>query len=243
MSCLSHKIFVINLNTSKDRWKRIKEQLDLQKLDYERISGIDLREDSRQHLKKRYNPKKNRKKYHKSLSIGEIGCYLSHIKCWKKILSDKIDFAVIIEDDVKLLKNLNEILLTLYNQSFPNWDYIKIGEKPIKRKTRVVKGLNDFRLIKYLKKPPTGSYGQIVSKTGAKKLLDNSKTIFRPVDVDIQYVWENKLILYGIKPYCVDPIKTQSDISDMDSKKNHRSRPLIRLLNSIKENWHQIIQV
>lgn len=238
----TYKIFVINLDASKKRWKRIKKQLDFQKLNYERVSGIDISDHKQQHLWKKYNSKKNRYNYYRTLSKGELGCYFSHINCWKKILDDEIDFGVVLEDDVKLLNNLSEIISILLSKTLPIWDYIKIGETPVKRKTRVVQVLDDYTLVRYVKKPPHGTFAQIISSSGAQKLLDNSKSIFRPVDVDIQYTWENKLIIYGVKPYLVDAIKEQSDINELENRKDYRSRPHIRLLNIITEYFHLLFR-
>jgi glycoside transferase family 25 len=46
------------------------------------------------------------KLYGKHLSDGEIGCTLSHQLCYKKILNDKNDFALILEDDL-LIKEVD----------------------------------------------------------------------------------------------------------------------------------------
>lgn len=235
---MKFKIFVINLDSSKGRWSKIKSQLDEFKLEYERIPAVDGKLISSSN--KMYDSSKNRTHFHINMSKGEIGCYLSHIKCWKKIIDEKLDYAIIIEDDVKILQDLSKIKELLNANLFPEWDYIKIGETPIRRNSRVVKKIEDYSIVKYSKKVPTGAFGQIVSYEGSKKLLEYSNPFYRPVDVDFQYTWENNLTVLGIKPYFVDAIKHQSDISDIGDRKKGKKRIFIKITNIIKE-YFQIL--
>ncbi len=234
---MKNKIFVINLDSSTKRWLKIKNQLLKFNLDYERISAVDGRIEA--HINKKYDPYKNKMNYHRPMSKGAIGCYLSHIKCWKKIIKEKLDFGIILEDDVKLIKDLNDLPKLLSNENFPKWEYIKIGEVPIKRKTKVLEQIEHFSVVRYLKKPPAGTFGQVVSFNGAKKLIKNSQKFYRPVDIDIQYTWEHKLIILGIKPYFVDSFNRQSDINDIDDRKKLKSRPLVKMINIINEFIHR----
>ena len=43
--------------------------------------------------------------YYKTLSKAEVACYLSHRRACQAIIDNKLDFAIIIEDDVELLDN------------------------------------------------------------------------------------------------------------------------------------------
>ena len=234
---MKFKIFVINLDSSKQRWCKIKNQLDDFKLEYERIPAVDGRLLS--NYNKMYNSFKNKTHFHINLSKGEIGCYLSHINCWKKIIDENLDYAIIIEDDVKILQDLNKIKKLITDTLFLEWDYIKIGETPVKRNSKVVKNIKDFSIVKYSKKVPTGTFGQIVSYKGSKKLLEYSNPFYRPVDVDIQHTWENNLNVFGIKPYFIDAIKNQSDISDIGDRKKNKKRLFIKITNIIIE-YYQI---
>jgi hypothetical protein len=40
--------------------------------------------------------------FNRSLTRGEIGCYDSHIRLWRKLVSEKVPMAIICEDDVNL---------------------------------------------------------------------------------------------------------------------------------------------
>lgn len=96
------KCLVINLENSKDRWQNI---LDISKnQDYEliRIDAVNGKELDMTNLdisifKKSFYPK------------NVIGCFLSHQKCWKYIIDNNIDEAIIFEDDIKINSNINII--------------------------------------------------------------------------------------------------------------------------------------
>lgn len=42
--------------------------------------------------------------YTKTLMLGEIGCYLSHLKCMKNLLESGMEWGAIMEDDIDLSK-------------------------------------------------------------------------------------------------------------------------------------------
>ena len=95
-------ILVINLEKNKERMAFMDRQLKAFGLDYERIPavyGATLTKDER---------KKCFARFHSFLAMGvklndgEIGCSLSHLICYKRILSEGWDGALILEDDAAL---------------------------------------------------------------------------------------------------------------------------------------------
>ena len=44
------------------------------------------------------------------MNKGEIGCALSHINLYKKIVSDKLSYAIILEDDVEFDERLKHFV-------------------------------------------------------------------------------------------------------------------------------------
>ncbi|XQF93946.1 glycosyltransferase family 25 protein (plasmid) [Pseudoalteromonas espejiana] len=81
-------IFVINLARSTKRLIQTTERLSAVNLTFKRIDAIDGNNltDKQKHLN--YSPQLNKQKYHYALSNGQIGCYLSHRKAWKKIVDE-----------------------------------------------------------------------------------------------------------------------------------------------------------
>lgn len=99
-SKVTMKIFVINLASSSDRLSFVDNQLKGMGLDYERIDAVDGR------LLTRKEVMTNVARVHcycankRCLTPGEIGCSLSHIKAYRKIIKDNLPYACVLEDDV-----------------------------------------------------------------------------------------------------------------------------------------------
>jgi len=82
------------------------------------------------------------------------------------------------------------------------------------------------------KKPPVYSMAEVISNTGARKLLASRSQFFRPIDVDIQYYWENDLRVFGILPETVSAShhSRTTTIHGRDRKHHH---PLARIFVKI----------
>ena len=100
------KVFVINLDKSVARLERLKAEFERIGLDFERIPAVDGRKLSENQILKHYSPELNRKKYFVPLSKPEIGLYMSHLKACERIISENLDFGIILEDDIVLRQRL-----------------------------------------------------------------------------------------------------------------------------------------
>ena len=54
--------------------------------------------------------------YERQILGGEIGCALSHAKVADKIIKEKIEVALVLEDDIAMLPNQEEYLLEVYHK-------------------------------------------------------------------------------------------------------------------------------
>jgi glycosyl transferase family 25 len=218
---MKYKIFLINLDEREDKFKSVKVQLDALGIDFERISavrGVDLTEDD---INSAYSSVINKNKYLKEMSVGEIGCYLSHRKVWAKIVDENLDFAVLIEDDAKLQDGFENVFELL--NSLDNWDYVKLNGGRGGRKVIESLAMTSKHSLVHYDKAPVSTLAQGISLRGANKLLKFSRPFYRPVDVDIQLYWEKNIDVLGIEPKLVDKADFDSDIDNM-SKGRGRSK-------------------
>jgi glycosyl transferase family 25 len=129
-----NKIFIINLDKDVKRLENAYEQLNKYEFkNYEKFTGI----------------------YGKQLSIDEInnnttfigkllasksmiGCGLSHIKLWEKIVNENIELSLILEDDFK--NKLNNLLLNIPN----NYDMIHLSSCIFHNKYLKLYNINDY---------------------------------------------------------------------------------------------------
>ena len=225
------------MSSSSDRFNYISQQLEHQNLSFKRIPGVDIKE--RQDLKNKYYSKvRNKLDYHTPLTDGEIGCYIAHRNAWKAILDDDIDFGLVLEDDAYLKENLKLILDNLHNTK-SDWDILKLADLSTSpRKGTNIEKFQKFDIQSY-NKPPTLCIAEVITRKGAKILLNLSNTFGRPVDVDKQWFCFKGLKIKGIKPY---PVNCNNQFkSEIDSIQNRKyslsfKERFIRRLKRIKLN-------
>jgi glycosyl transferase family 25 len=148
------KVYVINLDKDKARWKKVKSDLDKQGItNYERFSavwGLDIKfrsEDGKtftgQALKDKKVIFRIGEKYkvmcpnvtftyeydpsieRRRLRAGEFGCICSHLEVMNKIIDNK-EIAMVLEDDVLMVDNFKYEVDFLMKNSMKekNWDII-----------------------------------------------------------------------------------------------------------------------
>jgi GR25 family glycosyltransferase involved in LPS biosynthesis len=109
-------IYVIALENSP-RIERIKERF--KGLSYEIFYGVDGRKIDIKYYRDRGS----------RLTYGQLGCSLSHVNLYKKIVEENIDMALILEDDCVFNENIDKI-----EECFKNipekWELIYLGYLP-----------------------------------------------------------------------------------------------------------------
>jgi GR25 family glycosyltransferase involved in LPS biosynthesis len=125
-----NKTFIINLSHDTNRKNDMIEKLkktNIKKFEFfNAINGMtDL---SKYDFKVIYNW--NDYFLNRPITIGEIGCALSHYNIWKNIVDNNINKALILEDDVIFKNNFNEMLDIIENLEF-NYDIFYLSRKPL----------------------------------------------------------------------------------------------------------------
>ncbi|KID55798.1 hypothetical protein JF50_15685 [Pseudoalteromonas luteoviolacea] len=201
-------IFLINLDKSTDRLDAVTQRLAPFDIKFERISAVLGSKVDQTTRDRFYSVEKNSSDYHKPLSPGEIGCYMSHLKVLQHIVDNEIPWAIILEDDFEVVGNLNEAISALSEIDF-EWDMIKLAEYGDRtRPTAYEFKLNATFNLKIQKKVSAGTCAQAVTLDGAKKILQSSIPFGRPVDTDYQHWWEKNIEILTLSP-C--PLKQDLD--------------------------------
>ena len=258
--------YIINLDRSVDRWKFMQKQFEFFKekdnnIDFERIAAVDSKVLSDSTLNKYYD--KNYFCFNAvyfpnivqsgGLSKGEIACFLSHRKCWQRVLEGTDEYAAIFEDDVIFSEYAIHYLGT--TDWIPkNSDIVKL-EVMTHKLVVDKKPTKEFynRIITRFYSTNIGAAGYIISKTAARSLLEMTEHFFIPVDHVMfghlfPYFW--KLICYQVIPaICIQDKELnnkenifKSTLSERDQKINTKKigicikikREFIRLFYQIK---------
>ena len=171
MNALKFKIFVINMPKSKERWEYVKSQIEKLGCVCARSDGIDVSALGKKELDKYYSCEKNRKTYPKPLTKGEIGCHIAHIKCWEKIVSEDLDFAVILEDDI-FIDGKFPRAIDFIKEHFNKWDFIRLQVETKKRLLYNKDDFGEFSICEFIR-ISGGLWGYALNKKTAQTLLSN----------------------------------------------------------------------
>lgn len=199
--------YVISLRENDDRRKNFIKDWNSRDRKIEIVEAIDTRlgwwkkykdEISKESVEELKTAIKNKKrKTHACLTPGAIGCYLSHLNCWKKFLnSKKGNYCLILEDDSSLPKNLLPSMRKIVKNMQDKWGIILLGWIATEKHepyNNFLHKVNKFALC----------HAYLLSTFGAKKLLKIHSKIEKQVD---HFMSENsdKLKIYGtIKDICV----------------------------------------
>lgn len=95
------KILVINLDRSPDRLEHMHKVFAEQGLSFERVSAVDANNLSAEEI---MLWRQGEPSFYE-LGAGEVGCFLSHRKCWEIAAASSEPYTVICEDDIFLGHN------------------------------------------------------------------------------------------------------------------------------------------
>ena len=196
-------IFVISLPGSTLRQQNITSQLERHHLSFTWLVGINGRGLEESLVHQLYSAERAKKEGGRQLSRGEIGCALSHLKVYQKMLAEKLELVLVLEDDAALSENFaselrqvcaginwseTDLVLVSHIQKFTEW-----GAR------RVAHGL---RLVH-----PVTAYngnGYLITPQGARQLLATLQPVCQPADCWNHLQKIGVLRIRGIVPYLVN---------------------------------------
>jgi glycosyl transferase family 25 len=190
------KIYCINLDRRKDRWNTVKTQFEKHNIEVLRFDAIDG---------KNLNP-------NPYLSLGALGCLISHLSILKDAYENNFDKILITEDDVEFCDNLNFKFFQYENQ-LPKWDILYFGANhalcnsyepnpPIKISENIYKVEHAYALHCYC-----------VNKSCYKTLIETISRMDSPVDVIISKI-QKELNVYVFRPHLAWQSSGYSDIME-----------------------------
>lgn len=100
MKEVTMQVFVINLDKNQDRCRHMTQQLERLGIAFERLPAVYGQALSRKELRASFSKFRSFCAIGKRLSIGAVGCALSHGKVYQQMIERKIPYALILEDDI-----------------------------------------------------------------------------------------------------------------------------------------------
>lgn len=206
-------VYVINLDRSPQRLAHITRHLGEHGLPFTRITAVDGAELAAD--VDGYDPERARRNYFVPMHEGEIACFLSHRRAWKTFLEESdAPFCLVLEDDVELADGFRDAIEAIAKLPVGDWDIIKIYSRN-RRFGRTVRTLTpQHRLVRFMVQP-LGTVGALISRDGARRLLDGTLPITRPIDVQLQHWWELGASVLTVDPPLVREISDRLDGSEL----------------------------
>jgi len=197
---LSH-IYVINLDRDTKRLETITNSFNAQGLSFHRFRGIVGKELPTEELK----PNVDNFCLNYGCTSGMIGCGLSHLSLYRKLVDDPYaDKYIIMEDDASIDDKFEQTIREIENTDL-NYDILYL---------RCMSTINCMHIAVYAKLStgftvgkslaPVTLAGYIITKEGARKVLEEIPKLRWHIDVCILDAGnKNKLNLYTLQPNLV----------------------------------------
>ncbi len=163
------KTFIINLEKSEDRWNRLQKKLKHFNNPERFVATKGREDDYKKYVSELWDWgefKRSGSEFIK-LSDGEVGCIMSHLRIWKKIVFEDIDCCLVVEDDAsKIIPGFELILSDLIYKLPDDWDVLLIGFCLFRDKGEMI---GEFTKIREF----VLTHCYLINKKGASKFLQN----------------------------------------------------------------------
>lgn len=148
-----------------------------------------------------YDGAKRRRYFGRDLMPGEIGCLLSHRKLFEKMVTEKIPYAIILEDDVIFEDDFLEAMKAL-PLSPVKWDVVRFlgSQKIYARGCRKIAPLIGQYWMARLPTSPGGAHGYMLTLHAAEVMLKHMQSSWVPIDTLQGRMWETGLETLVLHP-------------------------------------------
>ena len=248
------KVFVVNLKNAVDKRHHMEAQfqkLGIQNYEFfEAINGAELTPEFIADNVHDYP--------HCALTLGEIGCALSHLEIYKKIVRENYACAMILEDDIALPNNFAELLDSMEaSMTCAEGKVVSLGRA---NKVTLLKKYYSFKEFgEYTAVTAFGTYAYLINFAGAKSLSEQLLPIKFEADMFMHFRengWLGQFhILYPQYVHLIDEYEVQSALKpERDKLREQRhiykkytllkDRPFsLRLKNRLNRTFWKIKQI
>ena len=217
--------FCINMDSHTNRLQHFESQLVNAGLGniYERVSAIvgadldfediPLTDESRRRLIK--SEAAGVRTRDEDLTLGAVGCYLSHLKVWELIVEKNIDYALVFEDDVMLPSYTAERVVNYLRTLPEDWDIVYFGS--VKHEFSNVTGFDSLcKLTNFWL-----THSSLVSNRGARKILESN--LLLPIERQLDHALSRHTNFLNIYQ--------ANDIQTSQNTKNFKTTIQSRVIN------------
>ena len=225
---MKSKVFVVNMKRSVDRRKIVSKHLKSFGIDFEFFDAVDGKLLSQDYIDIVYDKAKSKNNWF-DLNRAEIGCALSQIGIYKKMIDENIQSAIIFEDDIIINENFVPTVTELEKKVDPSIDLVLLGSfqayySKLNKKYQITENYEIQKMYSLC----TGCYGYYITLNGAKICLQKNT----PIQRDADGITGDSLFT-GHKLYCIKPelVLLQDVESTIAGDDNERDLSNMLILN------------
>lgn len=193
-------IWVISLARAVDRRRSVRTSFTAAGIPFELFDAVDGRA-LEPAERRRYSRWRSLYEVGRDLTLGDVGCSLSHLRVYEQMVAEGIPEVVVVEDDVQPSPALVDVLagrhalppdweVVTMHSLFPSADPQPLPTPPI---------ADGYRVCRY-RRIPFGTQCYLVSLAAARRLLAVGYPVRMPPDELLYRRRPAGLRVYGIEP-------------------------------------------
>ena len=224
-------IWIINLKRDVARRDFMVEQLERLGLAYELIEAVDGSTLTDEDYKL-YSPELSQSTIYRPLTPNEIGCALSHIRLWERMIHEDIPEVLILEDDALVAEAMIGVLAN--RDKLPEgWEHINFTTFARVQTFRPFI-FDIYRPAKFLEQP-LSAIAYLLTKIGAEKLTAGCYPICMPIDYYFSVL--------GLKSFGIEPqVAALMDFPSSIGSKPKASKPKPKFLKRKHREFIEMIR-
>jgi glycosyl transferase family 25 len=204
---LNFQVFVISLERAVERREHMKSLVSRLGFTANIVSAVDGKK-LRPEQRSRYSSQRAKRIYGCEMSDSEIACYLSHLSIYSRMVEQRIDAALILEDDISCVGDLKPIVEEVLKLPISAWQAVRLQstKTSVSDPDRESPGNGEpvakvgQREIFRLRTSVLGGCAYLIRLGAAAAMLARSEQIDMPIDQTLDRYWENGIIPYVLRP-------------------------------------------
>jgi len=205
-------VYVINLKSNTERLEHFVNEYSKSDLSFKELNvypavvgkNLDIKKyvSHDGYIQLKYTERTKKRIHHYDITRGAVGCYLSHLDIYRKIVESDKEYGLIFEDDVIIDKLVYEKMIYGLNTLPDDWEMYMLGITCINCNT-----ITNYSKVNRF----WGTHAYFIKRTTAVKLLGYlNKLINKQIDADISLLIKNNhLIVYAMNPSIVDQLQLE----------------------------------
>ena len=235
------RCIVINLPRAEARRQAMRKQFDALGIQFDILDATDWRDLGEEDWAL-VDRKSRDMEGRRPLSDGMIACHLSHRKALKGVAAGEDELAAVFEDDVTLAPEIGGALDALARLYASGWEFDFVflhrhsKDKPFMPLKKVDAGVR----LGITKFSDWGTQSYVVSKKGARRILERFPKIVNRTDHTLHAYWESGLNVFSLEtPVVFDGNEAGGHSFLQEAKDSRPSRNFSKIGHRVLSNLRE----